>query len=231
MFLRCILTSLLLLSSTGRAQSLARFDKIISLGSDCEVATQLNKYKLRHEAYPFDWMRTFVFSKLTQLIQNNFANFLHTPFLVKTQHTVVNKHYLMAFVHDFPTLQNPSYQKNDQEFTGMIVPNFTQFVPQAQEKYARRIERFKAALHSNGSVLFIRSQYIQPADAAEFVQLISRLHPRLNFTLAVVSSHNHSAEQWHIPHVIAIQETRPLGKLWFSEDQWTDILRRLQLIQ
>lgn len=230
MIFRLSALSLLLLFYTSTAQSLARFTKIISLGCDCEVATQLNKYHLRHEAYPFDWIRTFVFNRLTQLIKNDFSHFLHAPLLVKTQHTVVNKQYFIAFVHDFPTLQHPSYQKSDQEFTGIIVPNFLHFVPQAQEKYARRITRFKAALNSPGPILFIRSQYIQPADAAEFVQLISRLYPRLNFTLAVVSSQQYPQEQWKIPHVTAIQKTRPAGKLWFSEDQWTEILKKLQLI-
>jgi hypothetical protein len=229
-FVRFLVASSLFFCFITQTEQLASFGKIISLGSDCEVATQLNKYKLRHEAYPFDWMRTYVFSKLTQLIQNNFAHFLHGPLLVKGHHSVTNKLYFMAFVHDFPTRENPSYERLDEEFAGIIIPNFVQFLPQVREKYARRIARFKKALYSNEPILFIRSQHIQPHEAAEFVQLISRLNPKLNFTLAVVSGQNHPKEQWYIPHVIALQETKPPKAQWFSDAQWATILKKLNVI-
>ena len=46
----------------------------ISLGGNCSIAYQLNKYDLRTHAYPFDWCK--INSKqLLQVLKSNFKNF------------------------------------------------------------------------------------------------------------------------------------------------------------
>ena len=48
----------------------------VSLGTSCAIAYNLRLYKLREEAYPFDWVRVTNFNNITSLIDNKFNNFL-----------------------------------------------------------------------------------------------------------------------------------------------------------
>ena len=46
----------------------------ISLGGNCSIAYQLNKFDLRTHAYPFDWCK--INSKqLLQVLKSNFKNY------------------------------------------------------------------------------------------------------------------------------------------------------------
>lgn len=46
----------------------------ISLGGNCAVAYQLNKFKLYNKSYPFDWCNIKL-HQLIEVIENNFKNF------------------------------------------------------------------------------------------------------------------------------------------------------------
>ena len=49
----------------------------ISLGSNCSISYQLNKYNLRKNAYPFDWCKINI-NQLINILENNFENFIET---------------------------------------------------------------------------------------------------------------------------------------------------------
>ena len=46
----------------------------ISLGSNCSVAYNLNKFGIRTNAYPFDWANTKM-NQLISVLENNFLNY------------------------------------------------------------------------------------------------------------------------------------------------------------
>ncbi len=77
----------------------------ISLGYFCSVASELERYGLRGESYPFDWVISD-FGGVVEAIQNNFSNFLDYDFLAQSSlnHSVYeNTKYNIRFesVHNF----------------------------------------------------------------------------------------------------------------------------------
>ena len=67
----------------------------VSLGGNCAVTYQLNKFKLRQQAYPFDWSQIKI-NKIIDAFDNDFNNFLdlklekysnnHKSYLVSNQY-------------------------------------------------------------------------------------------------------------------------------------------------
>jgi len=55
---------------------LVKFDKVISIGSYCEVAKELIKYNLRSESLPFDWLWTSLFYIHKSLVDKTQFHFL-----------------------------------------------------------------------------------------------------------------------------------------------------------
>ena len=111
----------------------------ISLGYFCSVASELERYGLRGESYPFDWVISD-FGGVVEAIQNNFSNFLDYDFLAQSSlnHSVYeNTKYNIRFFHDFDK----------------YIPLKKQ-LPQVQDKYCRRIKRFYQTIVS--PTLFIR---------------------------------------------------------------------------
>ena len=50
---------------------------MISLGGNCSITYQLNKYNLREKAYPFDWCKISI-NQLLNVLENNFDNYVDT---------------------------------------------------------------------------------------------------------------------------------------------------------
>ncbi len=117
----------------------------ISLGGDCSIAYQLQKYNLRNQAFPFDWIKTNNLNDIITLLENNFQffvgkNFLEVkeisnkfPLLVdnwneELSENIVLKHKLfnITFPHEL--------SKENSDIDNII------------EKYIRRIERFNQVI-------------------------------------------------------------------------------------
>lgn len=113
----------------------------ISVGSDCSVAYQLQKFGYRNKAYPFDWIHTKKLRKLIELIDNDFDIFTdlkvknyseNFPYLNTGIWTldklgttrVTNIKYKIDFVHDFKT------------------SHINTEIDHVKQKYNRRIKRF-----------------------------------------------------------------------------------------
>lgn len=123
-----------------------KFDNIISLGSFCSVAMELEKRGLRCASYPFDWLITDRLEAVIDLIGNNFNDFLSCPQMCREGRPDVyfNRKTSSHFYHDF----NPHDPLEEQ-------------IPQLQKKYDRRISRFYSDIRK--PTLFIR-YCIRPYD-------------------------------------------------------------------
>ena len=62
-------------------------EQIISLGSNCSITYQLNKYNLRNTAYPFDWSEIRM-NKLVEIFTNTATGSL--MHLTKTNPTTIS---------------------------------------------------------------------------------------------------------------------------------------------
>jgi len=116
----------------------------IPLGSSCSLAYQLDKYNLRKESYPFDWILSRD-KEIINILKDEFRNFLDIEYLQAKNKSsnfpiidefwndnkndkdniirVYHKLYKITFVHDF---------KNFDELE----------MNSAKIKYDRRIKRF-----------------------------------------------------------------------------------------
>jgi hypothetical protein len=134
---------------------------LISLGHDCCVAYQLQKFGLRSMSLPFDWIRLNL-TNLEHILNNNFQFFTDDKYLIKdnidhlnkfplldenwkdtnnTKNLIVsNTYYNIKFYHDFDS---------EKDFEEQII-NF-------KIKYSRRIDRFnKICKDSSIKKTFIR---------------------------------------------------------------------------
>lgn len=131
----------------------------ISLGTDCSVAYNLQKYNVRKNAYPFDWIRCSNFSKVVECIQNHFQDFI-----------VQEKLEIIHCSDKFPLLKTDDFIDGQFDNTLIVKNNRYGFkfvhdfnvdieseLSQITDKYRRRIERFYQTLvNPNIKVVFIR---------------------------------------------------------------------------
>lgn len=123
------------------------YDKVLSLGSTCYPKLFTNKYLKLCETELFDYIGTSMWA-INELLLNDFENLVNETYFIKVPifqdgpEIVINGKYYLRFKHDLQDLD-------------MI--NFKPF----QEKYLRRISRFKNTMNVNSNILFIRLQETQ----------------------------------------------------------------------
>lgn len=129
-----------------------RFENVISLGSFCSPALEIERFGFRNTSFPFDWCLTDDFSKVLELIDNGFKDlFDFSLFYQWTSQRQVydNKKYSMTFVHDFSKYEPLSGQ-----------------LSKVHEKYDRRITKFYDAIER--PTLFIR--YVKNANEIQYIK-------------------------------------------------------------
>ena len=134
---------------------------IISLGHNCMVASMLNKFNLRKEAYPFDWIVSS-YDGLYRSFDSDFKDYFLKENLIKSEPIyseilnnylthVIDLKYEFYYKHDFPI--NNLAENNDNLSSGIIVENYYDYYLGVYEKYQKRILRLRNILNSK-KVLF-----------------------------------------------------------------------------
>ncbi len=222
--------SQLLLYITAAALSLAIGpDKpiIISLGFQCQVASQLKKHNLRYEAFPLDWVRTS-FHGLCQLLQDDFKDYVNPKYLVldPEKEYVHNTKYDVHFTHDFPREK------------GLIVPHWPNSLTRVSDMYQRRIKRFYEALTQQSvPVYLIRARSISKYEQKELSKqdvimlrdLLLLKFPLSKWTLVIIDESEEIKQPWHINRVKNFYLKQPLTILGYKKD-WSQIFTALGLI-
>lgn len=111
----------------------------ISLGYFCSIASELEKFGLRTESSPFDWVISD-FEGVIMAIQEHFAYFVNYEYLsqnMQNRAVYMNTRYKVEFFHDFA------------EYTSL-----KKQLQKVQVKYGRRIDRFYKSITQ--PTLFIR---------------------------------------------------------------------------
>lgn len=184
---------------------------IISLGSNCHIASEFRWNGIRQEAYPFDWNLT-PFQTLYRILEEDFALFLEEDllFLRSDLLGVVNSHYGIQFMHDFPN-HNPLVAPNlqiglldDYDMSeNAICANFLEYLGPIRDKYNRRIQRFRNALSGTEKVIFFRyhDDEFTKDQALSLFSLIAAKYPNLDFTLVACTGSLNPIENWGIPRI------------------------------
>ncbi len=124
------------------------FDRIISLGCNCEVTWNIRKHFGIERAYPLDWWIT-PFQALLKLFENRFHDLFDgnnleiSPDLL----TVRDTYYNLLYHHDFKKTQDDK----------IIVDAIDQQLPLLKRKYTMLGERFFKD-PENKRVLFVRNR-------------------------------------------------------------------------
>ncbi len=124
---------------------------MISLGGNCSVTYQLNKYKLREKAYPFDWCKISI-NQLLHVLENNFDNYINT--LTIKKYSENHDSYLISNIY------------NVQYAHEVIDTNLDKF----KESLQNRIERFQ----NLDNVTFIRIE-LDTVNESEYIIKIEKL--------------------------------------------------------
>lgn len=130
--------------SEGQAN---KFDRIISLGCNCEVALNIRDYFGAERAYPFDWWIT-PFQALWNLLEGRFHDLFNINNLEVSSDllTVRDTYYNLLYHHDFKRADDDK-----------IIPDtLEEQLPRVKQKYDMLIHRFFTDLQ-NKRVLFIRN--------------------------------------------------------------------------
>lgn len=140
----------------------------VSLGVDCGTAIILKKLGLRNLSLPFDWVITF--EGITNIINNNFTNFL--PINDNNKYEKINRNSGTWFLHD----------------------NF----PDDIEKLNKRIDRFKSLLEtSDEKIIFVRKSHgMHHHD--EYNNVINDIDDAINLDLLLVKKYPNLVYEIHV---------------------------------
>ncbi len=158
--------------------------KIISLGGTCHTAIALRDLNFRKDAFPFDWVISTNHVNFIRILHEDFYNFLDESSFetINGIPTRLNRYYHLDFPHDFGCSEDPQAE-------------WILF----QEKYSRRIERFRSLRSYKGKVFFIRVLWSQPIENAqgqfqenfkrtlEIRDALDQYFPELDYTLVIWS--------------------------------------------
>ena len=158
-------------------------DNYISLGSNCAVAWNLKRYKLRHMSLPFDWANTKI-SNLIDVLQNNFSVYEkikikkysdnHQSLITNKGTFIVKNKYDITFAHEI--------LKND---------NIDMF----SIKLLDRIEKFKSLKFPT----FIRLEMAN-VNKIKYLELVNTIKKYFNDFIFILISHENPNIK-HIKHI------------------------------
>ncbi|MDR3647152.1 MAG: DUF1796 family putative cysteine peptidase [Candidatus Babeliales bacterium] len=181
---------------------------VVSIGGACLAAIQIYNLGLRKAAYPFD----VIYSDLDGIInaiKTDFAYFIDIKYLTRkrfnNKYHLYNPSYNFIFPHD---LHSDNGKKLNLKYEREKIIDF-------QEKYKRRIARFKDLENFKGKVYFLRtySKNVQPDTIGNLIKLrdlISKKFPKLNFEIIVVTLVSKEVKQ-EIPELIKYFYANDLG--------------------
>jgi hypothetical protein len=203
----------------------------ISLGSNCSLTYQFNKYGLRTQAYPFDWAKINTLTQLLNVLENDFDDFSESLELKKissvhvrfdsdtntnteldSSSLVLTNKYQIEFAHELSAI----YNYNIEEFKTIL---------------DRRINRFTNLLKNrsidNKLVTFVRIELtkIKSTWVIQVKQLISVLEKKYinKFKLILIICSNLIFEDFpDFVHVIRFNAFSPDWKMDHLE--WKNIL-------
>lgn len=166
-----------------------KFDKIISLGCNCELTWNIRAHFGIERAYPLDWWIT-PFQALWKLLEGRFHDLFNINHLEVSSDllTVRDTYYNLLYHHDFKKTEDDK----------IIDDNIEQQIPLLKQKYDMLIERFFND-PKNKRVLFIRNRdgnipHLErdetPMNKDTFVQLyelLEKLFPDSEISLLITN--------------------------------------------
>lgn len=151
-----------------------KYDYVISLGFNCDIANGLIEGEIRDKSYPFDWNYTKM-NKINNTIKEKFTNFFNIQNLASSNYAgrpAMDKDQGIIYVH------NGSYRD--------LIKN-TEYYNIRKENYNRRIDRLLKLLENENKILFVRLVQEDTYDEhLEFTNIVKELFPKCIFKLVLL---------------------------------------------
>jgi hypothetical protein len=192
----------------------------ISLGSNCSITYQLNKFGLRTQSYPFDWTK-ITLNQLISVLENKFHNYVESI-------------EFRNLSESHPLLIDEQLNKPE-ETTSIVLTNYysIQFAHEISKKYEiedfkiklnQRINRFNGLEKSFQEVNFIRIE-LKPLNT-NWSKQIMKLYSLLgyyceNFKLILIVCSDYKFE---FPPNIIVHRFEKFEPNWKMESiDWNEI--------
>jgi hypothetical protein len=139
---------------------------IISLGSNCSVTYQLNKYNLRKQSFPFDWAKITI-KQLNKVLENKFKDY-DNVFIKKFSENhdssyIVSNKYNITFAHEI-------FNKYSiKEFNQVLVNRINNFITRKGVYICDRPDADKIT-HRPDAITFVRIE-LQPITESYIAEL------------------------------------------------------------
>jgi hypothetical protein len=114
--------------------------EIISIGSNCSVAYQLQQNNYRYNSYPFDWLKIDNLTSIIMCLKDNFKDFIPNKDIVK-------------YTDKFPLITNDNFPiNNDIKSSNVVITNkynmtFCHDFNENLENYDLICEKYKKRIH------------------------------------------------------------------------------------
>ena len=156
--------------------------KYISIGGNCSVKYNINKYKDKCETLFFDWLLTSMNSVIDILASDNINTILYFDNIIRDTSNPYNNNSriiiksldLCCSMHDLPI----SYTNND-------ILNFI-------DKYTKRFNCIIEYIKSNEKICFIRNGFVSNSEIDKFIETIKKINPNCDFTLVVIHNNKNT---------------------------------------
>lgn len=159
-----------------------KYDIIIPFGACCATSMQLRKDGRQYESFPFDWMYHATLERVSDLLINNFSNFLQKenmqPVDSDTIAEYIDNSNGISYIHDF---------KNR---------NLDECLPVVQSRYQKRIARMYKRIDEAQNVLLVHtsSQDISDNELKAIFAKIQARFSHKNITLLYLFEDNKAPE-------------------------------------
>lgn len=151
--------------------------KYISIGINCSVKYNIDKYRNKSETLFFDWLMTSMNSVIEILGCNDINNILYfdniirninNPYHNEMSRIIIKSLNQCVSIHDLP--------KN---YTDTDILNFI-------DKYKKRFNRIIEHIKSNEKICFIRNSYVSYTEIDKLIKIIKKINPNCNFTIVII---------------------------------------------
>jgi hypothetical protein len=221
-----------------RLQDLKKeYDVVVSIGSSCLPAYQIQRHRLRAFSGPLDWVLSPKLSDVNRLLQNKFAGFMELP----SMKLVDGAYY--SLLNEYSEPQNarhtPTYRVEDtcygitsvHDFPVIPGNNWSLSYPVYKDKLNRRIVRFLEQITQRQTILLVRMEatYEEAAALRGILPQLTASRVDILIVNPVVDSASVSEKEWGIPGVCMVESPAPYD-IWHGEDAvWDEILSGIRL--
>jgi hypothetical protein len=196
--------------------------EIVSLGSSCSIAYQLQKHNYRISSYPFDWIKVNKLENIITCLKNNFEDFI--PNIAEQEGKLTNK---------YPFIEDDIYENNDimtkivrNKYNMDFVHDFRENnYMQVIEKYKRRINKFM----DNKNKIYVRLEENPKKLKIEEIEKLLEIHGDIKLHIILSNPNKEKLDilKYKNPSIIFIEDNTKFDNWQRNNFDWNNFFRQI----